>query len=313
MNHFGVLNINKPPGVTSRDVVNLVQRLVRPLKCGHAGTLDPMATGVLLVCVGHATRLTDWLQNGTKIYRAQFQLGVRSDTDDSSGIITEATVPDPLPAASAITDHLNRMTGIVSQVPPAFSAVHVNGQRAYAMARRGEQVSLKARNVRIDRISLIKYEWPHLDVEVVCGSGTYIRSIARDLGEQLHCGGLMTGLERLAIGSFHVRGAVAPELLNQASIGEFLLPASRIVDHLPQYACNQTDRAALQCGKRLPIDPARLRSATVPVESGDSVSAGDTDAVSLLDEESGILLAIADMMPCRSLLQPRTVFCNSQS
>ena len=134
---FGVINVNKPQGVTSRDVVNQIQRLVKPLKAGHAGTLDPLATGVLLVCIGDATRLVALLQERTKTYTAEFTLGQVSDTDDSTGQITQFPQPAILPDVGAITSGLIQLTGVVTQVPPAFSAIHVQGQRAYDLARSG--------------------------------------------------------------------------------------------------------------------------------------------------------------------------------
>ncbi|MEJ7590958.1 MAG: tRNA pseudouridine(55) synthase TruB [Planctomycetaceae bacterium] len=186
---FGVLNVYKPADVTSRDVVNTVQRLIRPTKCGHAGTLDPMATGVLLIGIGPATRLITMLQDGAKTYVAEFVLGQTSDTDDSTGKVEHLPTPIELPTGEVINARLQSMTGVVSQVPPVFSAVHVDGQRAYDLARRGEAVELAAKNVEIHSIRLLNYEWPRLELEIICGSGTYIRSIARDLGKTLGCGG----------------------------------------------------------------------------------------------------------------------------
>ncbi|MCA9033991.1 MAG: tRNA pseudouridine(55) synthase TruB, partial [Planctomycetaceae bacterium] len=201
---FGVININKPEGITSRDVVNRVQKLVRPEKCGHAGTLDPMATGVLLVCVGPATRLISYLQDTTKVYEADFLLGQTSNTDDITGEVASVQLKASPPARKSVQAALDQMTGSIAQVPPSFSAVHVNGRRAYDLARRGEAVELVAREVQIDSIEIIRYEWPQLTVKVSCGSGTYIRSIARDLGEALGCGGLMSRLVRTRVGRFSI-------------------------------------------------------------------------------------------------------------
>ena len=185
---FGVLNLNKPPGVTSRDVVNVVQRIVKPIKVGHAGTLDPMATGVLLVCVGPATRLISLLQQAPKNYVAEFRLGERSDTDDSTGTVSVQEASASSVTMSQLETTLQSFVGSFDQVPPVFSAVKVQGQRAYAKARRGEDVQLLAKRVTVYAIDLLDFSWPVVSLRIRCGSGTYIRSIARDLGEKLGCG-----------------------------------------------------------------------------------------------------------------------------
>ena len=301
---FGVLNINKRPNVTSRDVVNVVQRLVRPAKCGHAGTLDPMATGVLLVCVGPATRLMDLLHRNSKVYRAEFRLGARSDTDDSTGQIQEVEINSTVPTASQVTAQLQTMVGLIQQIPPAFSAVHVEGKRAYALARRGEQVVLQPRTVHIHRISLLSYSWPLLSLEIECGSGTYIRSIARDLGNQLGCGGLMTELQRTSIGQFSIVDAVDPEQLTINTLSEHLQTATQITADLPQYRCSSQDTAALKCGKKLSVDDQRLlRTEMFP----SSLNSGITAA--LTDMQGDELLALAELSINRRELQPKIGFC----
>ena len=295
---FGVLNVYKPMGVTSRDVVNTVQRLIRPTKCGHAGTLDPMATGVLLIGIGPATRLVTMLQDGAKTYVAEFMLGQTSDTDDSTGKVNHLPTPTLLPTAEFINARLQSMTGGVSQVPPNFSAVHVDGQRAYDMARRGETVELAAKNVEIHSIRLLTCAWPRLELEIICGSGTYIRSIARDLGNDLGCGGLMSRLERTRIGVFGSGGAIPASDLTLASIQAALFPAVSIVQHLPQYHCTPEDVASLLCGRVLRIVEDRLRS--------DHGLVAD-ERVALTAKDFSELLAIAVVTP-DLCLQPRTVF-----
>ncbi len=295
---FGVLNLFKPAGVTSRDVVNSVQRLIRPTKCGHAGTLDPMATGVLLIGVGPATRLMTILQEGTKTYVAQFVLGQSSDTDDSTGQIQQHAFMSAIPERESIEQHLQSMTGVASQVPPDFSAVHVHGQRAYDLARRGEAVELSAREVEIHSIRLLDYQWPCVELEIICGSGTYIRSIARDLGRNLGCGGLMSRLERTRIGNFSCTDAIPADNLTLDTIRSALYPAVTAVQHMPQYDCSANDVADLQCGRALSINEERLRS-------DHSVVADEQ--IALTDHDYRDLLAIAVITPDRRL-QPRTVF-----
>jgi len=295
---FGVLNVYKPAGVTSRDVVNSVQRLIRPTKCGHAGTLDPMATGVLLIGIGQATRLITMLQDGAKTYVAEFMLGQTSDTDDSTGKVEHLPTPVELPTVEIINAQLQKMTGVVSQVPPIFSAVHVDGQRAYALARRGESVELAAKNVEIHSIRLLNYEWPRLELEIICGSGTYIRSISRDLGTELGCGGLMSRLERTRVGIFCSGDAIPADDLTLASIQASLLPAVSVVQHLAQYDCTPPDIANLLCGRVLSIVEDRLRSEH-------AINAGEQ--IALTAKEFSKLLAIATVTPDLRL-QPRTVF-----
>jgi tRNA pseudouridine55 synthase len=295
---FGVLSIQKPAGVTSRDVVNRIQRLIRPVKCGHAGTLDPMATGVLLVCVGPATRLVSMLQAGTKTYVSEFTLGQVSDTDDSTGQIEHRPVPDTLPSSERIELMLQGMTGAVAQVPPAFSAVHVNGQRAYTMARQGIEFTLEAKEIQIHSIRLLNYEWPRLELEITCGSGTYIRSMARDFGEQLGCGGLMSRLERTKIGAFSVADAVSAEELTIGNISHFLCPAVKIVDHLPQFDCTTDEVSSLLCGRTILCESQRI-SFDQPLSAGQTVP--------LTRYTHTELIAIAELNADRRL-QPRIVF-----
>jgi len=296
--YFGVLNIRKPPGVTSRDLVNVIQRLIRPVKCGHAGTLDPMATGVLLVCLGPATRLAAMLQEGTKTYVAEFTLGLVSDTDDCTGTMELCPVPEPVPSLEKIEQTLQSMTGTVSQVPPVYSAVHVAGQRAYALARQGHAVTLNAKEIEIHSIRVLHYEWPRLELEIVCGSGTYIRSIARDLGEQLGCGGLMSRLERTRIGSFAVTDGVTVEELRLDNISQFLCPAVRIVEHLPKFDCRLAEVSSLRCGRTLFCSPDHL-SCHSPLLAGETVALTRNDFTELL--------ALAEVT-ADGRLQPRTVF-----
>ncbi len=297
-NLFGVLNVYKPAGITSRDVVNSVQRLIRPVKCGHAGTLDPMATGVLLIGIGPATRLTTMLQECKKKYLAEFTLGQTSDTDDSTGQVCQLPEPFELPTIEMIDARLQAMTGTVSQVPPIFSAVHVDGQRAYDLARRGEDVQLAAKNVEIHSIRILSYEWPRLELEIRCGSGTYIRSIARDLGKELGCGGLMSRLERTQVGSFNMSTAIPAAELTLETIQQKLCPAVSIVQHLPQFDCTTNDVADLLCGRTLMIDQSRLKATPV-------LAAGQQ--VALTQHNFSELLALA-VVTVELRLQPRTVF-----
>ncbi len=229
---YGLLNINKPPGKTSRDAVNRVQRLVRPVKVGHAGTLDPLATGVLVVCLGPATRLIQYVQQLPKRYIGTFLLGRRSDSDDTEGEVVELENP-AVPTVDEVLAALPQFTGTIQQRPPIFSAINVNGKRAYALARAGKQVELAARPVTIHDLRVVRYEYPELVLDIGCGSGTYIRSLGRDLAESLGTAAVMSKLERTAIGDFSVESAIDMSDLTEDSLAKHLLPAEAAVRHLP--------------------------------------------------------------------------------
>ncbi len=227
----GLLVIDKPGGMTSRGVVNRVQQwFPRKTKIGHTGTLDPLATGVLVVCIGAATRLADYVQEMSKSYTSRFRLGVTSTTDDADGEVTAISIETP-PTRQKIELTLESFVGMVDQVPPAFSALKVLGQRAHSLARQGNEVQLAPRPVRIDAIRLTGYDWPFLDVDVDCGKGTYIRSIARDLGAKLGCGGIVQTLRRTRIGPFIAEQGIG---LDAKSEQVKLLPLTTAITGLPQ-------------------------------------------------------------------------------
>jgi tRNA pseudouridine55 synthase len=298
---FGLLNLNKPEGMTSRDVVNIVQRLVKPAKAGHAGTLDPLATGVLLVCVGPATRLISLLQQAPKTYLAEFALGQRSDTDDSTGVVeVDESVTTP-PTQEQIKEALTQFQGPIEQIPPAYSAIKVGGKRAYALARQGQDVELAARTVHVHAIRLLQYEWPNVVVEVECGSGTYIRSIARDLGESLGCGGLMTGLQRTRIGRFSIGDAVDPQTLTADNLANHLISAVRIVEEISTYRCTQQEASLVEKGRSFPVNKSQLTKRR-PGQSADKIDVG------LLSADGDQLLAMAELRRQGRKMQPRIVF-----
>jgi len=229
---FGLLNINKPSGITSRGVVDAVQRIVRPAKAGHAGTLDPLASGVLIVCTGAATRLIDYVQRMPKRYTGTFLLGRRSETEDIEGDVVELDDP-PQPTREQIEDILPRFLGQIEQRPPAFSAKKIGGKRAYKLARQGKQVELPPNKIRVDEIRLAAYDYPELTLDIVCGSGTYIRSLGRDIARALQTEAVMSALVRSAIGEFRVEEACSLDDLSPETIGELLLPARSAVRALP--------------------------------------------------------------------------------
>ncbi len=199
----GLLIIDKPLGASSMDVVRKVRWLAGNCKTGHAGTLDPLATGVLICCLGKATREVDRLMGLTKIYETTVDLSAFTNTDDAEGPREPVEVAEP-PTLERVRAALDQLTGAIQQTPPAYSAIKVGGQRAYKMARRGETVELAARTVRIDAIEILGYEWPNLRLRITCGKGTYIRSLARQIGSLLQTGGYLTQLRRTAIGPYNI-------------------------------------------------------------------------------------------------------------
>lgn len=203
----GVFNIDKPAGLSSHDVVNRVRRLVGIRRVGHAGTLDPLATGVLLVCVGVATRVVEYLQAGRKVYQADLVLGATTTTYDAEGEIV-STAPLPALTVAELETALQPFTGDIWQRPPAFSAVKHRGRPLYALARAGIAVESEPRRVTVHQIEVLDWQPPHLTLRITCSPGTYIRSLAHDFGQQLGCGAYLHGLRRLASGTWRVEDAV---------------------------------------------------------------------------------------------------------
>ena len=289
----GLLNINKPEGMSSREVVDLVGSTARTRRVGHAGTLDPLATGVLVICLNWATRLVPFVQQLPKLYRAEFLLGQTSDTDDITGKVEQMPAVTR-PAREEVERRLRGFVGRIQQVPPAHSAVHVGGRRAYELARQGEAVELAPRTVEVYRIELIEFDFPRVTVDIECGSGTYVRSIGRDLGQALGCGALMSALERRAIGRFRVEDAVLPAALRRDDFLSHLLPPITAVQHLPQFVCPPELLLALKQGRPLAA-PAELMVTRPPQTA--------------IVDQSGTLLGMAEPTPDGNSLQPRHVFC----
>jgi tRNA pseudouridine55 synthase len=245
---FGLLNVNKPTGVTSRQVVDRVQRVARGAKVGHAGTLDPLASGLLILCVGPATRLTEYLHRLRKRYRATFLLGQRSASDDVESPATILSDP-PRPSLADLDRASQRLTGRIQQRPPVFSAVKVRGRRAYHRARRGEQVELAPRWVVIYDIRVVRYAYPQLELQIECGAGTYVRSVGRDLAAALCTAAVMSGLTRTAIGDFTLARACDSNRLTQENLPDYLLPPLQAVARLPRIRLTLADQIAVAHGR----------------------------------------------------------------
>ncbi len=211
----GILNVDKPEGKTSFYVVARLKRLTGERHVGHAGTLDPIATGVLPICLGQATRITQFLSNSSKTYLAQIELGITTDTFDRQGKIVERSDSSQI-TRPQVEDALAPFRGVISQVPPAFSALKQGGRRCYEMARAGIPLEMKSRRVEITRLELIDVRLPLIEIEVECSKGTYIRSLAHDIGRQLGCGAHLRNLKRLQCGIFSIRDALSLEHIEDA-------------------------------------------------------------------------------------------------
>jgi tRNA pseudouridine55 synthase len=253
----GLLLVDKPGGITSHDVVARARRALGTRKIGHAGTLDPMATGLLVLGVEGATRLLTFVVGLDKTYEATIRLGVATDTDDADGEVVSTTDASSL-ASVAISEAIAPLIGRISQVPSTYSAIKVDGRRAYDLARAGEEVQLKAREVTVSRFDVLAERRPatgnptggvvDLDVVVDCSSGTYIRSLARDLGAALGVGGHLTALRRTRIGPFDVAQAAAVDGIADAALLDPAVSAAAVLGRFDVTAEEATD---LRHGKRL--------------------------------------------------------------
>jgi tRNA pseudouridine55 synthase len=280
----GFLVLDKPAGPTSRDVVNRVLRSLPPrTRIGHTGTLDPLATGVLVVAIGAATRLTSYVQSMSKIYQSKLRLGQVSDTDDAAGKV-ETMEAAEVPSRSALQSCLESMCGEIEQLPPAFSAAKLEGRRAYDLARRGKAVSLKPRRVQVHTIEVVNFEYPHLDLVVKCGKGTYIRALARDIGQKLGCGAMVESLRRTAVGPFTVEQAIDLERADEQA-RQHLLPLALALADLPVLELCPTEIERFRHGQRIELNrklsPSAVQCAVYD-EANNLVGIGSVEAEGFL-------------------------------
>ena len=249
--------IDKPAGLTSHDVVQQIRRLSQIRRVGHAGTLDPLATGVLLLCLGRSTRLIEYLVGQPKTYVGTVRLGQSTNTYDAEGEVTHTGVVTANEADIAAA--LNPFRGQIWQIPPMYSAIKRGGQPLYKLARQGLTVELEPRPVTIYQLELLSWHEPDLTLRLVCSAGTYVRSLAHDLGERLGCGGHLTALRRTAIGAFTLNAAANLAHLTPDNWQRYLLPSAQAVSHLPRLDLTTTQIDALQKGQlplREPAQPA---------------------------------------------------------
>jgi len=296
----GWLILDKPTGMSSSQAVTAVRRLIGAAKAGHGGTLDPLATGVLPIALGEATKTVAWAMGGHKTYRFTLRWGEARDTDDAEGRVTGTHPGRPTPAAIAAA--LPGFTGTLRQRPPAFSALKVAGERAYALARGGAEVDLAPRPVEVLALTLLDTRDPdHAEFEAVVGKGTYIRALARDLGERLGTLAHVTALRRLRVGPFRAEAAISLDNLaalgHSAAASGHLLPVETALDDIPALALTEDEAHRLRCGQAVtplrPADRARIdelgEGATVRATTGGKlvavaeISAGGIKPVRVLN------------------------------
>jgi tRNA pseudouridine55 synthase len=284
----GWIVLDKPIGMTSTQAVGAIKRLFSCKRAGHAGTLDPLASGCLPIALGEATKTVPFVMDGRKIYRFTVQWGEERDTDDAHGRVV--AVSEARPDRAAIEALLPQYTGTIMQVPPQYSAIKIEGERAYDLARDGETVDLQARPVEIHRLNLVN--WPDAstaEFEAECGKGTYVRSLARDIGRALGCLGHIKALRRETVGSFGENDMISLEQLTamchraaagEASLADTLLPVETALDDIPALAVSRADAARLQRGQAVLLrgrDAPIFRGTVYATVSGQLVALAEVD------------------------------------
>lgn len=292
----GILNIYKEPGFTSHDVVAKLRGIIKQKKIGHTGTLDPQATGVLPVCLGKATKLCDMLTDTKKEYRASFRLGLKTDTEDIWGTVTEKSEVNI--SEKQVEDAVFSFVGEYEQVPPMYSALKVGGKKLYELAREGRVIERKTRPVTIFEINDLRIDLPDIHMTVVCSKGTYIRSLGRDIGEKLGCGACMTALERTAASGFYKSGSHTleeiEELMRENRIMEAVIPPDQIFSDLPERTVKKQHAKILYNG-----NPLKKNCFTLPVSTEQRLKIYDED---------GHFIGIYDWKDQKSMYFPDKIF-----
>jgi tRNA pseudouridine55 synthase len=253
----GVLVVDKPVGLTSHDVVQIVRKGTNIRRAGHTGTLDPRASGVLVVLIGPAVRLSEYVSASDKRYQAVLRLGAATDTYDADGRIVSTSPVDRIKEGD-FEEALSSFVGEIEQVPPPYSAVKVKGRKAYEMAREGEEVDLAPRRINVYSLELLEWAPPEAVIDVYCSSGTYVRSLAHDLGEKLGCGAHLIGLRRTKSGRFTLRDAVPLRKLREAfedgNWYQYLIPAAEALSDWPAIELMHEQVDAIRHGHRIPAE-----------------------------------------------------------
>jgi tRNA pseudouridine55 synthase len=294
----GILLMDKPEGVTSFEVVRRARRVLGIRKIGHLGTLDPMATGLLPLCLGEATKLVPFLMPEPKVYRAQVRLGIETDTQDATGAVVARS--ESLPGPEQIYQAATSFCGEMTQVPPIYSALHCQGERAYRRARRGEAVDLAPRTVTVYELTVDEVALPEFTLTVKCSQGTYVRTLAHDLGATLGCGAHLAGLRRLAVGAFRVEESLA--LAELAEMGREELELRLI----PLYQC----LPGLRPVEVEVSEAARLRQGQLLVRPADGLK--DGEQVRVLAETELVAVAQVRNLAPQVVLAPVRVFMSRE-
>jgi tRNA pseudouridine55 synthase len=278
----GFVPVDKPTGPTSHDVVAMARRALRQRRIGHTGTLDPFASGLLLLAIGRATRLAEYLSDLPKSYSAVMRLGQTTDTDDRAGQVLARNDDWSQLEPETIHEALASMAGVIRQVPPMYSARKVGGRRLYAMAREGRQVERAATEVTIHSLEVTRIEGPDVAFEITCSTGTYIRSIARDIGSDLGVGAHLIELRRTAIGPHRVENAVTPDRLDDFdAVRQVWVSPARALAHLPAIDIDDDETTALVQGRSIAVPPETSAGTTAALGHGELVAIGDVQAGSL--------------------------------
>ncbi len=306
----GILNISKPKGMTSFSTVATVRRLTGERRVGHAGTLDPEASGVLPICLGQGTRVVEFLVETTKVYRAQIELGRATDTYDSSGQTTQQGDSSGI-NREQLESALTSFRGLIQQKPPMYSAVKHQGQRLYKLARAGIQVERRSRPARIHRLELTGWQPPLVTIEVVCGKGTYIRSLAHDLGQALGCGANLKSLVRLRSGLFDIRDAVSLTRLEDATRHgywhRFVYPIDIEFLDWAAIIVNETTGRQIRTGQSLVLE-SQTGSQEIDHTGENSLAGSHSKSHCRAYTLDGFFLGVLRFNPKSKLWQPKKVF-----
>jgi len=294
----GILLIDKPEGVTSFEVVRRARKALGIRKIGHLGTLDPMATGLLPLCLLEATKLVPYLMPEAKVYRARVRLGVATDTQDATGVVVARS--ETLPAPAQIYRAAAAFVGEVRQIPPMYSALHCEGERAYRRARRGETVDLAPRTVTVYELGVDEVALPSFTLAVKCSQGTYVRTLAKDLGDALGCGAHLTALRRLAVGALRVEEALplsALAELGREELARRIIPIARCLPGMRPVAVGLAEARQLRQGQLL-------------VRPADGLKAGEQ--VQVLSDATLVAVALVKSLTPQAVLAPVRVFSGSE-
>ena len=277
----GVLVVDKPVGLTSHEVVQIIRRGTNIRRAGHTGTLDPRASGVLIVLIGPAVRLSEYVSASDKRYQAIIRLGATTDTFDADGRFTSKDAAIQITEVQFETT-LKTFVGEIIQTPPPYSAVKVQGRPAYEMAREGEEVELEPRKIQVYSLELLEWAPPEAVIDVYCSSGTYVRSLANDLGDKLGCGAYLTGLRRTKSGRFTLRDAVPLRKLREAFDAgnwyQYVIPAAEALSDWPSLELNNEQVEAVRHGHRVPAEAGATGMARGISEAGELIALLEVDA-----------------------------------